>query len=113
VRQVFLFTSDTVPDFQNEDGFPVSGKLWPELISQFASEHAATSDSLHISAEAALKFLSEFYSRYELSQPQRRILHRMEQVLSGVSPEKSVGFALAEVSEHRSRRQAKKIQQLY
>jgi len=113
VRQVFLFTSDAVPDFQNEDGFPISEKLWPELMSRFTSARVENSDVFRIPAEPALKFLSEFYSCYELSQPQRRILHRLEQVLIGISPEKSVGFAAAEVSEHRSRRQAKKIQQLY
>ena len=113
MRQVFLFTSDAVPDFQNEDGFPISEKLWPELMSRFAVAPVETSDVLRIEAETALKFLSEFYFRYELSQPQRRILRRLEQVLGAVSPKKSVGFAAAEVSEHRSRREAKKIQQLY
>jgi len=108
VRQVFLFTSDTVPDFQSEDGFPVSEKLWSELMSRFASARAENSDIFQIPAEPALKFLSEFYSRYELSQPQRRILRRLEQVVGGVSPEKTVGFAVAEVSEHRSRRALKK-----
>jgi len=108
VRQVFLFTSDAVTDFQNEDGFPVSEKLWPDLMSRFASQYASTSDTLRIPAELALKFLSEFYSRYELSQPQRRILRRLEQILGTLPPAQPAGFALTEVSERRSRRALKK-----
>jgi sulfur relay (sulfurtransferase) DsrC/TusE family protein len=108
VRQVFLFNSDTVPDFQNEDGFPVSEKLWSELITVFASCRKETSDVLRIPAAEALSFLSGFYSRYELSQPQRRILRRLEQILGALSPQQAVGFTAAEVSEHRSRRFSKK-----
>lgn len=112
MRQVFLLSSEPVQDFQNQDGFPVSEKLWPELTAAFLSYRTEAPDVFRIPASAALKFLSDFYARYELSQPQRRILRRLEQILGALLPGQLAGFIFAEVSEHRSRRFAKKAEKI-
>lgn len=106
MRQVFLVLKNQATlSFEERDGLPVSEKLMMELTERFSNQ-VQINESLewHVSAEAALLFLNEFYARYELSQPQRRIRKRAEQILSQTRSDETVRFVAADVSEHRSRR---------
>ena len=78
-------------------------------LSRLASLETARGDSL--------SFLSDFYEHYELSQPQRRVRFRFAKALEGIPSGQMAQFTVAEVSEHRSRRNSnknlKKTEQLY
>ena len=108
--QVFLSLAElSSACFENEDGFPVSDRLWSELKTHFSiTSELSESRRFSLTAEAARSFLVNFYSRYELSQPQQRIRARFEKVLAEISPESQVWFVAEEVSEHRSRKFSKK-----
>jgi len=108
--QVFLSLVKTGPSgFENEDGFPVSDRLWGELKTRFLTEPQSGEERcFSLTVKEARAFLEVFYSRYELSQPQRRIRARFEKILAEISPENQVWFVAEEVSEHRSRKFSKK-----
>ncbi len=93
----------------------MSAKLLAELEAHL--KPAQNQNKFHIPAGEALVFLRDFYAQYELSQPQRRVRLRFEKVLEGIPSGQTVQFAVAEVSEHRSRRNLnknlKKTEQLY
>ncbi len=115
MQQVYLLTTSTEEfDFENFDALPVSEHLLKELSIQFATKFSASNGLIaELTVSAALEFLGDFYARYELSQPQRRVKQRWEQLLKGLDAKQTVKFVAVEVSQHRSRRTAKKIQQLY
>ncbi len=107
--QVFLScSSQKLSGFENEDGFPVSERLLSELNRRFPEANKAGDSFYTMGAGQALTFLRDFYDRYELSQPQRRIWARFEKVLAENLSESPVWFVAADVSEHRSRKFSKK-----
>ena len=105
MRQVFLLIGpDQSVNFENQDALPLSERIWVELEKRFPSAQSKDKNSFSISSAQALELLHDFYARYELSQPQRRVRSRFEKNLTELSPDQSVQFVIAEVSEHRSRR---------
>ena len=105
-------------DLEKADGLPVSDRLLIELSARFPEKNQIDAVSeFRMLAGEALRYLHDFYDGYELSQPQRRIRNRAEQLLSGISRDGFVRFVTADVSEHRSRRHLnqdrKKTEQLY
>lgn len=106
MRQVFLLsgTDDQSINFENQDALPLSDRLWFELETRFPLAQSQNKNSFSISAKQALEFLRDFYARYELSQPQRRVRLRFEENLARLVSTQLIQFVIAEVSEHRSRR---------
>lgn len=116
MRQVFLITdSEQAVSFENQDALPISEKLLTEWEAFF--KPVEDKIIFNISAGEALGLLRGFYSRYELSQPQRRVRARFEKILAETPSGQAVRFVAAEVSERRSRRHLtqnqKKTEQLY
>lgn len=110
MKQVFLSIPDSSSlDFEQEDGLPVSQYLLLELTTSFPEALKAQDPLAFVmTASRALVFLRDFYSRYELSQPQRRVKARFEKILAELPENQEIGFVAADVSERRSRRFAKK-----
>jgi len=109
--QVFLsLDGNKFSGFENEDGFPVSERLLPELKARFSEWKCGDTAAFccAVTAEQALAVMRDFYDRYALSQPQRRIRSRYEKILAGILPDNEVWFMAADVSEHRSRKYSKK-----
>lgn len=110
MKQVFLISPAAREiDLEAEDALPVSERLISELGARFQGIQSEDRSLYSIPAAQAAEFLRQFYSRYELSQPQRRVWRRLEQALCGLSPDQNAEFVVTEVSAHRSRRKSKKI----
>ncbi len=113
MQQVYVFLeAEEVAHCDKMDGLPVSNYLWPYLLTHFP-QNLKDNNVFKFSATAAHAFLKEFYSKYELSQPQRRIRLRVENYLCKLSPDQIVQLAVIEVPEQRSRRNLKKTESLY
>ena len=113
MQQVFVFSEkEEVAHFDKIDGLPVSNYLWPYLLTHFP-QNLKDSRVFKFSVAASHALLKEFYSKYELSQPQRRIRLRVENYLSKLSPEQTVQLIVVEVPEQRSRKNSKKTESLY
>ena len=113
MRQFFIFSeAERTVDFDAQDGLPVSNYLELYLFTHF-SQNLKDNNRFDFSAATAIALLKEFYSKYELSQPQRRIRLRVENYLSKLSPEQTVQLIAVEVPEQRSRKNFKKKESLY
>jgi hypothetical protein len=114
MRQALLFSHEEIlaglseTEIENQDALPVSDKLLPELESRWCFSETENPNIFFAAPEELLHFLREFYSRYELSQPQRRLWKRFENFLATRSPGDMVGVVRADVFSRRSRRFAKK-----
>ena len=99
MQQVFLFAEGAdVPDFQSADGLPVSPLLLSVLTAKFTpSPREDFSSAFRLTAAVAKAFLEEFYSNYELSQPQARIHRRFKFFLEQLSENQGVWFVEADV----------------
>ena len=105
MQLVFLLTTESeFLDLETSDGLPVSEHLLFEINATFPKERFSEKSTGVLSAGQALQFLRDFYSRYELSQPQRRIQLKLDQTLANLATDQRVRFVVEEVSEHRSRR---------
>lgn len=111
MRQVFLLISGQPSfDLEQSDALPLSEHLLVELATLPAAKNIFLAQStMRLSAFETKSFLSSFYSRYELSYPQRRVYQRFERLLSVLSPDQQVEWRIADVSERRSRRFQKKV----
>ena len=105
MRQVFLLSAvNQSVNLENQDALPLSDRLWYELETRFPCAQSPNKAFFSLSATQALELFRDFYARYELSQPQRRVRLRLEDKLVEMVPDQVVQFIIAEVSEHRNRR---------
>lgn len=110
MRQLFIQTSEaSTAGFENQDAFPVSERLISEFETRFLSVEQDGQTVFKSAAPPILSFLNDFYAQYELAEPQRRVLQRLERILRAQDPAQPIGLIAVDVSAHRSRRQIQKI----
>lgn len=104
---VFLLPeNDSGSGLEEKDMLPVSDRLLSKIQKNFRQ----SSIPFHVSAPASeiLSFLREFYERFSLSIPQRRIWKKYSDFLAAAPEGGRASLAAAEVPERRSRRAGQK-----